>query len=231
MKQSLICCSLLALPLMIAACGDESSSATRPLDESSSSVAPLSSSSAVQSSSCEALSVVDPASVVKGNFSDSRDGKTYKTVVIGSQLWMAENLNFETANSYCHEEKVSNCEKYGRYYTWNAAMEACPSGWHLPTWAEFDVLISAVGGAEVAGNMLKSASGWYNDDNGSDSYGFSILPAGEQSGGEGRLAHFWSSTEFSDSYASYMSFSSDKNYVSVYNNSKEERKYVRCVKD
>lgn len=244
MKHSLICSAFFALMFAIAACGDDSGSATRPSEESSSSVAmPMSSwsggeagtigssSSVMLSSSSETLSVVDPASVVKGTFADSRDGQTYKTVTIGSQTWMAQNLNFETANSDCHEDKVSNCDKYGRYYTWEAAMNACPGGWHLPTWAEFDVLISAVGGAEIAGNILKSTDGWYNNGNGLDSYGFSILPTGEKSGGEGRQAHFWSSTEFTDTYASYAYLCSDYRNVAVYNNSKEEKKYVRCVKD
>ena len=193
MKYFLICCVLLALSFAFVACGDDGGSATRPSDESSSSVAmPMSSwsggeagtigssSSVMQSSSSETLSVVDQASVVKGTFADSRDGQTYKTVTIGSQTWMGENLNFEMENSYCHENKTDHCDLYGRYYTWDAAMNACPAGWHLPTWDEFDILISAVGGVEIAGKKLKSASGWFNDGNGTDAYGFSILPAGEK---------------------------------------------------
>ena len=236
-----VLCTLNLAVLFFAACGDDSS-VTRPSDESSSSVALSSSSrisdggiesssSVLQSSSSETKSVVDPTTVVKGTFSDSRDGQTYKTVTIGSQTWMGENLNFEMENSYCHENKTDHCDLYGRYYTWDAAMNACPAGWHLPTWDEFDILISAVGGVEIAGKKLKSASGWFNDGNGTDAYGFSILPAGEKSGGVSRQAHFWTATEFSSTYASYVYLSSDNNNVAVYNNDKEVVKYVRCVKD
>ena len=135
---------------------------------------------------------------------DSRDGRTYKTVTIGNQTWMAENLNFETANSYCFNNDVSNCAKYGRLYTWAAAMDSagtwstngkgcgndqrcspkypvrgvCPSGWHLPDSTEWNTLFSTVGGKSVAGGKLKSTSGWFKKGNGTDDYSFTGLPAG-----------------------------------------------------
>lgn len=141
------------------------------------------------------------SNVVKGTMKDPRDGKTYKTVKIGSQIWMAENLNFRTKDSWCNDNKESNCSKYGRLYTWNAAIKACPSGWHLPSHVEFETLLTAVGGGSTAGKMLKSQSGWYDNGNGIDAYGFSALPAGDRNyygvfSTPGRSADFWSATEF-----------------------------------
>ena len=135
---------------------------------------------------------------------DSRDGQTYRTVKIGTQTWMAQNLNYKTANSYCYEDVSVNCFKYGRLYTWAAAMDSasfwstngkgcgygstcsptypvrgvCPDGWHLPTRTEWNTLFSAVGDSSTAGQALKSTSGWYNIHNGSDAFSFRALPAG-----------------------------------------------------
>ncbi|MBO6076389.1 MAG: fibrobacter succinogenes major paralogous domain-containing protein [Fibrobacter sp.] len=143
-----------------------------------------------------------------GTLTDERDGQTYKTVTIGSQTWMAENLNYQTANSYCYDNIVYNSTTYGRLYTWAAAMDSvgiwskngkgcgygktygktcsptypvrgvCPEGWHLPTIAEFETLFTAVGGYSTADEMLKSTSGWNGSGNGTDSYAFSAKPAG-----------------------------------------------------
>ncbi len=92
-----------------------------------------------------------------GTMTDSRDGKKYKTVKIGEQVWMAENLNYETAGSICYEND-SSCIKYGRLYTWTDAMNnekgcnyserekcgdvqgVCPDGWHLPKDSEWSEL-------------------------------------------------------------------------------------------
>ena len=86
-------------------------------------------------------------SVVKGTLKDSRDGQIYKTVKIGSLTWMAENLNYETENSYCYKDNEANCSKYGRLYPWSAANSACPTGWRMPSQTEWISLITAAGGA------------------------------------------------------------------------------------
>ena len=142
----------------------------------------------------------DPAK----QFCDARDNKVYKYVKIGTQTWMAENLDYETENSYCYNDSASYCSKYGRLYTWAAAMDSvgtwstngkgcgynktcsptypvrgvCPEGWHLPTEAEFETLFTAIGGQPTAGKVLKSTSGWNSSGNGSDAFAFSALPAG-----------------------------------------------------
>ncbi|MCL2100623.1 MAG: fibrobacter succinogenes major paralogous domain-containing protein [Fibromonadales bacterium] len=113
----------------------------------------------------------------KGSFTDPRDGKEYKTVKIGNQVWMAENLNYNAKNSKCYDNKSENCEKYGRLYSWVTAMEVCPKGWHLPSDEEWQILVDFVGDNE-AGEKLKAKSGWNEDGNGMDDYGFSALPGG-----------------------------------------------------
>ena len=195
--------AFVCVAFFFAACGDDGGSATRPSEESSSSVALSSSSSSVIPSSSSSK-VTESAEVTKGSITDTRDGHSYKTVTIGSQTWMAQNLNYETVNSYCYSDNASNCTKYGRLYTWAAAMDSvgswsangkgcgygktcsptypvrgvCPEGWHLPTQTEWNTLFTAVGGQSTAGKMLKSTSGWNGSGNGTDAYSFSALPAG-----------------------------------------------------
>ena len=143
---------------------------------------------------------------------DPRDGQKYKTVKIGNQVWMAENLNFKTEDSYCYEDKDENCTKYGRLYTWDVARKACPAGWHLPSEDEFDLLTYAVRGKLSTGMMLKSKTGWENGGNGVDSVGFSALPAGFRNDGgrySGHTTMFWSSTLVDRENAYYMELRED----------------------
>ena len=186
--------------------------------------------------SVAALAIAAYAAPQTGVMTDSRDGKTYKTVKIGSQTWMAENLNYKVEKSVCNNDVEANCSKYGRLYDWTAAMTSCPVGWHLPSRNEFKVLFETVGGRDIAGKMLKSTSGWENDGNGTDAFGFTALPAGQKVGNgfysDSSIASFWSSTEEDDRYAfeMHMGYSGDLGALgsSVY---KDYLSSVRCLQD
>ena len=241
MKKFFVAMGLVAFAVV--GCDDSSSASARPNDEpgveSSSSVEQGSSSSEKVKSSSSG--VVDPSTVVMGELTDERDGQTYKTVNIGTQVWMAENLNYKTANSYCYNDSAKYCTKYGRFYTWAAATKACPTGWHLPSNDEWNTLFTAVGGSSTAGKMLKSANGWNDDDwvsgNGTDTYAFSALPAGCRSYDdwgydyEGNVTHFWSSTEEGSNgvYNVLMGYGYDDADLDY--NGKYYGFSVRCIKD
>jgi uncharacterized protein (TIGR02145 family) len=186
-------------------------------------------------------------------FFDTRDHKTYKQVTIGSQTWMAENLNYDTADgtsSWCYGNKPDSCTKYGRLYNWNTAMAGstsstanpsgirgvCPSGWHLPSSAEWGALVSYVG--SPAGTKLKSSDYWnyrYTVDTGTDEFGFSGLPGGNYYSrafnSAGDYGYWWTATENNDANAYRRNMNHNSRDVEEYEGSKNGGFSVRCVKD
>jgi len=142
-------------------------------------------------------SAQDESDVVYGP-SVTYEGETYKSVVIGSQTWMARNLNYNASGSRCFDDAPSNCSKYGRLYDWNTAMTACPPGWHLPSWAEWDVLVNNAGGSlygKAYENLMAKSYG------GEDKYGFAALMGGHYSNGfnfGGRGGFWWTTEELYD---------------------------------
>jgi uncharacterized protein (TIGR02145 family) len=168
-------------------------------------------------------------------FTDSRDGQKYRAVKIGSKPWMAQNLNYQTGNSWCYGGDYSNCEKYGRLYDWNTAKTACPTGWHLPSREEWNDLVSAAGG-NVAGKALKSTSGWDKDGNGADEFGFSALPSGDRGTdgsffSVGKDGFWWTATEDVSGYAYYRRIGSGKGSVLEDGIGKSNGKSVRCIQN
>ena len=147
---------------------------------------------------------------------------------------MAENLNYEISDSWCYGNKEENCEKYGRLYTWAAAMSAVPNGWHLPTNEEWGILATNVGGVANAGTKLKSKNRW-DSGNGTDDYGFSVFPAGIRYSGSfrnlGSLAYFWTATGYSSADAYYRYLSTGASMFSNYNDKTDYAYSVRLVKD
>lgn len=172
-----------------------------------------------------------------GSFTDNRDDKVYKTVKIGGTVWMAQNLDYEVMNSLCYANKQENCDKFGRLYTWDVAINICPDGWRLPTKEEFDALLDAVGGKDKAGLALKSTTEWEKNAAGNDKYMFAVLPSGYYDGYteafvlQGTHAYFWSSTTINMRYLYTLRMNASGVDAYVDGNYEYDAIPVRCVKD
>jgi len=173
------------------------------------------------------------------------------TVSLGGLKWMTKNLDVETADSWCYNNSLDSCAKYGRLYTWSAAKAACQSvGMRLPTRKDWDDLSDLIAtGQKVnwnndnkmyywpgAGTKLKSTSGWYDNGNGTDDFQFSALPGGYRlSDGDftsaGNYGYWWTATEYSggNAYSRYMSYRYD--YVREYYYDLSYGFSARCVQD
>jgi len=255
-----------------------SSSAKQPESSSSSADKEKSSSSAASSSSFFVMPVPCKTETEDnceyGTLEDERDHQTYKTVKFGNQWWMAENLNYADSaktpslkgKSWCYGNEPENCAKYGRLYTWPAAIDSvkmatdkknpqdcgymrscknilpdvvqgiCPDGWHLPDYQDFSNMLVHVGGYSVAGTLLKSQSGWNEGGNGTDAFGFNVLPAGigygdESFDGLGDGTDFWSATESDLEQAFSLYASYENEYSGVMDYAKNYAFSIRCVKD
>ncbi len=189
-----------------------------------------------------------------------KDGNVYKTVAIGKQIWMAENLNVAqyrngdpipevqdkeewdnlTTGAWCwYENNSANGTTYGRLYNWYAVNDQrglAPEGWHVPSSDEWTKLTDAFGGAETAGTNLKTTSGWDDGGNGDNKSGFSAIPGGYRShegffSNMGRNALFWTSTEFNSTNVWFRNVIGSIPDVYAPNYAKDFGLSVRCVKD
>lgn len=168
------------------------------------------------------------------------DGVQYHTITLGNQVWMSENLNIETENSYCYKDSAIYCSKYGRLYSWEDAMTVCPAGWHLPDSTEWQELADLAGQLSTyPGNALKSASGW---NKGGITFadmgymGFSAFPAGyrTESGaykGFGDDVYFWSASESGDDAVIVMYLIRQSYEARVGRRSLNFYQSVRCIMD
>ena len=184
-----------------------------------------------------------------GQITDERDGQIYKTVKIGEQTWMAENLNYDDSISQCYNNELDNCTKYGRLYSWDATMNCrlfesigdcyqhhynnyelgivsrgiCPIGWHIPSDRELSNISALI---HKNSNAIKSNYGWNNDKNGYDILGLNILPAGSYTLNKnlwidmGESSCFWTTLQS----AIALSFYSEKSEVVPQNEA-----FVYCI--
>ena len=174
-------------------------------------------------------------------FIDERDGKTYKTVKIGNQVWMAENLAYKPSSG---NYWAYNVAKYGYLYGWQTAKNVCPTGWHLPRDYEWSVLKDYLGGEQVAGTKMKSSLGWRDNGNGTNESGFNAFPGGFLNGIDingfissiGDEGYWWSSSSIAYKASVHVLMKYDGNVLRWYSNKTVEgevaRGYsVRCLRD
>jgi uncharacterized protein (TIGR02145 family) len=178
---------------------------------------------------------------INEEFCDVRDGQVYKYKLIGTQIWMAQNLNY-TIRGYgetCYQEELKNCEIYGMLYNFETAMKACPPGWHLSTDDEWLILTeyvkSANPGLKLPSYFLKADDGWYNNDNGDNTYGFSALPGGYYAGqGDAfndveKRGSWWMANNLNDEISYYIYYNGQMGKENPFG--KGYYRSVRCVKN
>ena len=187
------------------------------------------------------------------------EGKIYNTVQIGNQCWLKENLDVgimiqgteemldnRIIEKYCYDNDPNNCTTYGGLYQWDETMQyssgtlnfqgICPPDWHIPTLAEFNTLIDAVGGD---GNALKAIGQGSGGGGGTNTSGFSALLAGRRNflanfASLGDYTSFWSSTELDyppKLFAWSMDLWNGGSHIFIYGVTKENGFSVRCLKD
>lgn len=170
-----------------------------------------------------------------GELVDPRDAQTYKIVTIDIELeggvfvkrtWMAENLNYEVPDSFCYKDEVAYCGAYGRLYTFNAAVKACPEGWHIPTISEWSLLFNTYGGIRNAGTALQKGG-----ESGLDLTLGGFGDPGSIFKNIGISGNYWDSEKKSENTSGLVSI--QKGSTEVYHSAigNWHRNSCRCVKD
>jgi len=182
---------------------------------------------------------VQTKEIETGTFKDSRDGKTYKTIIIGDLIWMAENLAYKLdSGCWAYNDNEENVLKYGYLYNWDAAKIACPNGWRIPSKNDwYDVHENDMGA-----NDLKSKNEW-NDyskkikDEATNISGFSALPGGARRVdgkyvNKGIRGYWWSQSEYNSTLAYFFELHSAE-YCIYYDELADKLLgfSLRCVKD
>lgn len=187
--------------------------------------------------------------------------KEVLTIHIGDQVWMAKNLDIDVPGSFCYERKVENCSKYGRFYTWTAAMKLsenyatqtaqdslkrvhrgiCPVGWHIPSIYDFDRLnayLKDIDDAVGVGTNLKARDVWPETENsmpGENGFGFNAFPYGamlsDTVSGMDSLTGFWSTAEKDSATAFFWSLRYDNDDLVRDSLGKMVAFPVRCLMD
>ena len=221
---------------------------------------------AAQHESPEAKNTISPSECLAkntekfkyGTFTDARDGETYRTVKIGDQEWMVDNLRYKAEGSYAPDNEENNVSRFGRLYTWTSALNIppefseqtlardlemyhkmreknyqgiAPEGWHIPSTKEWETLLSNLN-PKTDGSELRSACFWHKP--GKDTLGFFALPAGYRFDNGafchfGRRARFWSKDEYGKANAYRLSITN--NSIDIEGVYRSDAVSVRCVKN
>ena len=186
-----------------------------------------------------------------GEYLDTRDNQVYRTVQIGSQVWMAQNLNYASIKSRCYRDTIERCSIVGRLYIWDDAITACPEGWHLPDSTEYNRLVDYVTKERPNNSVIEILSSKSNSKVSYipyDFFGYSVVHGSGYWGGksrgydEGNLYHgytyFWIASESiqtaypAESYARTRVFRAGNTDVFGKATMPKENAYsVRCIKD
>ncbi len=188
--------------------------------------------------------------VLNGTFTDTRDNQSYRYLTIGSQRWMAQNLNYSAVGS-CYANSLDTCKKYGRLYTWNQAMNnsassptgakgICPTYWHVPSTSDWITLMQSVGGGTNVGTYLKSASNdWlsYSGVFNLDTFGFSAKPGGGYISAQSKYmnvnkyGYWWTSVESSSTTANHIILAYNTSNATMNFTPKADLNSLRCIHD
>ncbi len=177
---------------------------------------------------------IDSCDFWEDKFTDSRDGNVYRFIEVAGKIWMGDNLNFETENSWCYNDNEANCEKYGRLYSIESAKEACPAGWSLPSDQDWDNLINNIG-ENPAFKMMKK--GAWNIAPATNSFCFSAMPGGYkniETDGFNTLNFFgywWTSSRSADGLNWSKNITYDNKGVARIGYKTKMALSVRCIKN
>jgi len=185
-----------------------------------------------------------------GELLDKRDNQVYRTVVISNNVWMAQNMNYKiepeeesTEASWCYNT-LENCQKFGRLYNWDAALKACPEGWHLPTADEWKELLEDHSCGKTSENQeisylcsgaeLKASASWGDENEQENAFGFSVVAAGviynDATTALGEATFFWTSSDTLSRYPYATLFSIDDDSAIMGATEKTNGFSVRCIK-
>ncbi len=176
---------------------------------------------------------IDTCDYIDDWFVDSRDGNRYRFFEVGGKVWMGDNLNYNSSDSWCYNDDETNCTLLGRLYTFEAAENVCPAGWKLPSVQEWNELLHLLG--TDAGTKMKNKNAWGDVSPATNNYCFSAKPAGYKNLPTGRYStkdyfgFWWTSSSNSDGNIA-KSISYDNSTVIEDTFEGDKAVSVRCLK-